>query len=182
MGLYDDEKIIHFNILYCSVLPSVNVLYLKTIINPQMKNKTLNFFGLLLMLSVLFVSCKKTVYIIKSDELAGDWIETPQASITRTLHFETDGKFSTKISSADGSVAVTLNGKYAIKGDSLKVNILERLSKDDSGQIVKTTGNSVYFEKGTFSVQNSQLTINHITYPADAPVATKSRYNRILED
>jgi len=147
-----------------------------------MNNKTLNFFGLLLVLSVVFVSCKKTVYSIQSDVLAGDWMETPQASITRTLHFETDGKFSTDIRSVDGSVAVILNGKYSIKGDSLKVNILERISKDDSGQIVKTTGNSDYFEKATFSVQNSKLTINYISYPADAPVRTKSTYNRILTD
>jgi len=146
-----------------------------------MKNKTLNFFGLLLTLSVVFLSCKKTIYI-QSDGLTGAWIETPQGSITRTLHFEDDGKFSTDIRSIDGSVAVTLNGKYLIKGDSLKVNILERITKDDSGQIVKTTGNSDYFEKATFSVENSKLTINYISYPADAPVSTQSRYKRVLED
>jgi len=142
--------------------------------------KTLNVCGLLFLLSFLFVSCKKKVDFVDHDVLTGGWAEMPQQTYNRTMSFETDGKFSYKVLGVDGYAQTTLNGKYAIKGDSLIVNILERLSKDDSGKIVRVKTNDYLFEKATFSITGFELTINHITYPADAPVFTQSKFVRIL--
>ena len=141
--------------------------------------KLLPLCGLLLMLSVLFVSCKKK-NDVKTDALTGAWSETPQQSYDRRIIFNTDGKFSLQVLGPDGYPQLTLNGKYIIKGDSLTVTIMENLEKQGAGKVVKTVTNYNIFEKGTFSVKDNVLTLNYLTYPADAPVLTQSKFNQIL--
>lgn len=145
-----------------------------------MNKKTINVLGLLFLLSVVFISCKKKVEYITTDELTGAWQESPIQVYTRRLRFETDGKFSAELLGQGGITQNMLNGTYKIKGDSLIVNIRERLDRNDSGQIVKVATNYILFEKGTFNVNDLQLTINYITYPADAPARTQAKYNRIV--
>ena len=144
-----------------------------------MKNKMLNACKLLLVLSVVMVSCKKDDKVEK-DVLNGAWVETPLQTYNHPLRFESDGRFAMEYLHPDGSAKTTFNGKYLIKGDSLKVNIQEMLEQQGSGTVVRTPANSVMFEKGTFSIRDNVLTINYITYPADAPVQTQSKFKAIL--
>jgi len=145
-----------------------------------MNKNTLTLLGLLFLLSTVFISCKKKVDSVTTNELTGAWQETPTQVYIRRIRFETNGKFSAVLLGQGGTMQNTLNGSYAIKGDSLIVNIRERLDRDDSGKIVRAATNYVFFEKGTFSVKDMQLTINHITYPADAPARTQAKFNRIM--
>jgi len=144
-----------------------------------MKNQILNACKLLIVLSVVVVSCKKSDKDEK-DVLNGAWIETPLQNYSRTLRFESGGRFAMEYHHTDHSVKTTLNGNYVIKGDSLKVNIQEMLEQQSSGTVVRTPANSVMFEKGTFSIRDKVLTINYITYPADAPVQTQLNFKAIL--
>ncbi len=145
-----------------------------------MNKNTLTLLGLLFLLSAAFISCKKKVESVTTNELTGAWQETPTQVYIRRIRFETDGKFSAVLLGQGGITQNTLNGSYAIKGDSLIVNIRERLDRDDSGKIVRVATNYIFFEKGTFSVRDLQLTINYITYPADAPARTQAKFNRIM--
>lgn len=144
-----------------------------------MKNQILNACKLLLVLSVLIVSCKKDDNDAK-DVLNGEWLETPLQTYSRTIRFESDGRFAMEYLHPNSSAKSTFKGKYVIKGDSLKVNIQEMLEQQSSGTVVQTPANSIFFEKGTFSINDNVLTINYITYPADAPVPTVSKFNAIL--
>ncbi|MCX2484654.1 hypothetical protein [Pedobacter sp. MR2016-24] len=144
-----------------------------------MKNKILNACKLLLVLSVVTVACKKDDKKEK-DVLTGTWTETPPQTYSQTLRFESDARFAMEYLHPDGAAKTTFRGKYVIKGDSLKINIQEMLELQSSGTVVRTPANSVMFEKGTFSVRDNVLTINYITYPADAPVQTQSKFKAIL--
>ena len=145
--------------------------------------KLLSICGLLIMLSVLLVSCKKKddVKVAKRDILTGSWSETSQKPYNRILHFETDGKFSMEVLDNTGYANLTLKGKYVIEGDSLTVTLLESVEQQGGGKEIKTLINNKIFEKGTFNVKDFVLTLNYITYPADAPVLTQAKYNKILK-
>lgn len=148
-----------------------------------MITKFLKNYGLLLILSVIMISCKKDKTEIegKKDVLTGAWQEAGMTGgFSRLIIFEPGGGFSLKASDKDG-VIVTLKGKYTIESDNLKVTISEQTERQANGSMLKKTVSNQLFEKGKFSISNfTLLTINHITYPADAPVPTESKYSKIM--
>lgn len=74
-----------------------------------------------------------------------------------------------------------LVGKYSISDDKLKVNITSEVEISRDGKVIKTTPNNyTLFDDGRFSIVRDVLTLNYTTYPADAPVATIRKYNKIL--
>lgn len=127
------------------------------------------------------ISCKKDKPEGKTDVLTGAWQEVGlTGGFSRLIVFEAGNGFSLKASDKDG-VIVTLKGRYTIEGDNLKVAITEQTERQANGSMLKTTVNTQLYEKGKFSITNlSILTINHITYPADAPVATISKFGKIM--
>ncbi|MGA9651793.1 MULTISPECIES: hypothetical protein [Pedobacter] len=148
-----------------------------------MINKLLKTYGLLFLLSVVMISCKKdrTEPDGKNDVLTGAWQESGlTGGFARLVVFEPGGGFSLKASDKEG-VLTTLSGKYTIEGDNLKVSITEQTERQANGSMLKTTVNTKLYENGKFLITYlSILTINHITYPADGPVSTISKFNKIL--
>lgn len=145
-----------------------------------MKTKSLLIYALLFILTFTATSCKKKVVEKNNEPLEGSWEETPSQSYPRRIVFDRNGQFSMKFLGTDGYPQLTLNGIYTVKGDSLLVKIRESLEKQDSGNIIKTTSNIDLFDKGTFNIKDFVLTINYLSYPADGPVPTQIKFNKIL--
>lgn len=143
--------------------------------------KLLKTYGMLFLLSLIMISCKKDKPEGKTDVLTGAWQEAGlTGGFSRLIVFEPDGGFSLKASDKYG-VIVTLKGKYTVESDNLKVAITEQTEVQANGSMLKTTVNTQLYEQGKFLITNfSTLTINHITYPADAPVSTISKFNKII--
>jgi hypothetical protein len=131
----------------------------------------------LLLLSVLFLSCKKEK---DGDVLIGVWKLTQNQGYESRLEFGPGQKFSMILTYADSpNHSVTQNGKFYIKGDSLFVNISEMLEKLNTQKVVKTSVNYTLFDNAIFNVRGSKLTLNYISYPADAPVSTQMIYSQV---
>ncbi|MGY3053484.1 hypothetical protein ACVWYG_001684 [Pedobacter sp. UYEF25] len=148
-----------------------------------MKTKQLRIGGLLLLLSISIFACKKDeISSEPQNALSGAWAEVPPNDSSRRIFFGTQGNFEMELrdsSKAYWSRAVI--GKYKISNDSLKVNITSEVEKSADGKVTKTTTTSyVIFDKGRFSIENDLLTIQCVTYPADGPVPTTFKYNRII--
>jgi len=132
---------------------------------------------LMIILSVLFLSCKKDK---DADTLIGVWKLTQNQGYENRLEFGPGQTFSMILTYADSpNDSVTQNGKFSIKDDSLFVNISEILEKSNTQKVVKTAVNYTLFEKATFNVRGSKLTLNYISYPTDAPVFTQMIYSQV---
>jgi hypothetical protein len=143
--------------------------------------KTLNVCVMLLMLSALLFSCKKKDNEFKkSDELTGSWYETSRQTYIRRLNFQPGGKFAMDILGTDSKVQTTLNGRYVINGNTLSVTSFEIVETQPSGKVVTTKMEDKLFDKATFNIKNLVLTIDYVSYPADAPVPTQATFNKIL--
>lgn len=117
--------------------------------------------------------------------LVGGWNAVPvEANTERRLYFGSDGSFMTAfIYHNNGDVIITsFSGTYAIKGDSLKVAIKEASEQHGNSPAVKTQSDIQLYEKATYSINGSFLMLNYITYPADGPVLTKTKFARELPD
>jgi hypothetical protein len=136
-----------------------------------------SFSKVLMVLSVLLLSCKKDK---DADTLIGVWELTQNQGYESRLEFGPGQKFSMILTYADTpNHSVTQNGKYSIKGDSLVINISEMLEKLNSQKVVKTSVNYRLFDEATFNIRGSKLTLNYISYPADAPVSTQMIYSQV---
>lgn len=62
----------------------------------------------------------------------------------------------------------------------MSATITEQAEKQSSGSVTTTPVNINWFDKGKFNIKNFVLTINYKTYPADAPVDTESKFNKII--
>lgn len=117
--------------------------------------------------------------------LVGGWNAVPvEANYGRRLYFGSDGSFTAAyIYHNDGDVSVeSFLGTYTIKGDSLKVTIKEASEQHGNSPAVKTQINIQLYEKATYSINGSSLILNYITYPADGPVLTQTKFTRELPD
>lgn len=148
-----------------------------------MNTKQLRTGGLLLLLSMSIFACKKDeISSEPKNALYGSWAEIPSNNYRTRINFGTQGNFEMALrdsSKAYWSTAVI--GRYKISNDSLKVNITRIEERSASGTVTNTTpSNYTIFDKGKFSVENDVLTIQCVTYPADGPVPTIFKYNRII--
>ena len=148
-----------------------------------MKNKLLSISGLLMLLSLVMISCKKDKTPAgPKDALTGSWEEVPQKAYSRRLLFGEGGNFSMQIRDQDNQYwSIEVIGKYTISGDQLIVNTSSNLEKSSTGKIISNTPiNYVLFDKGKFSINQQVLTINYTTYPADGPVATAAKFSQLI--
>jgi len=146
-----------------------------------MINKVFNSCSLIVLFSVMLLSCKKNVpeNLIK-DELTGVWQEM-SAGYNRVLIFEAGNKITIQLKNSQyADWHIKLTGKYVINGDNLQVNITEQSEKQSQGSVVTSPVNIRWFDNGKFNIKNSVLTINYQTYPADAPVDTESKFNKVI--
>ncbi|MEJ5964154.1 hypothetical protein [Pedobacter immunditicola] len=142
-----------------------------------MTMKIFSFGKVLMLLSVILLSCKKDKNV---DPLNGIWELTQNQGYGSRLKFGPGQKFSMILTYADSSNhSMTQNGEFSIKGDSLFVNISEVVEKLNAQTEGKTSVNYTLFDKATFDVRGSKLSLNYITYPADAPVATQMIYTQV---
>ena len=139
-----------------------------------MKKRILLLINLLAISSILFVACKKEN---NDDRLKGTWEQKENQFINR-LEFGPGQKFSMSLTYTDGSASIQ-NGNFSTKGDSLFVSVSEMVEKKANGEIVKTPVDYSLFDKATYSVRGSKLTLRHISYPADAPVITEMIYSEV---
>ncbi|RNL54527.1 hypothetical protein [Pedobacter jejuensis] len=144
--------------------------------------KISNTLIVLILFTLSFSSCKKPGKdVLSRDALTGAWEELPTQSTSRTLIFEPGGKFTSKLKmKGSNDWFIMVSGTYATDADNVIVNITEEQERDASGKITKTPVNFRYFDKGKFNIQNFVLTIDYKTYPADAPVDTQAKFNKIL--
>ena len=148
-----------------------------------MKNKLRSISGLLMLLSLVMISCKKDKTPAgPKDALTGSWEAVPQKAYSKRLLFEAGGNFSMQIRDQGNQYWSTeVIGKYTISGDQLIVNTSSNLEKSSTGKIISNTPvNYVLFDKGKFSIDQQVLTINYTTYPADGPVPTVAKFNQLI--
>jgi len=146
-----------------------------------MIKKTLNTCGLLILLSLTMLSCKKNAEEnLPKDALTGAWQEIA-TGYNRVLIFDPGNKITILVRmSQNVDWSLKLTGKYTVDGDNLTAKITEQTERQSSGALITTPVNFQWFDKGKFSVKNFVLTINYKTYPADAPVDTESKFNKII--
>ena len=148
---------------------------------PIMINRISNACRLIILFSFLLISCKKNgTENLPKDELTGVWSEM-STGYTRVLIFEPGNRITIQIkNSQNADWHIKLTGKYVINGDNLDVNITEQSEKQSQGSVVTSPVNIRWFDSGKFNIKNFVLTINYITYPADAAVDTESKFNKII--
>ncbi len=131
----------------------------------------------LLTVAILFtltLACKKDNPSNHNAQLVGSWTESPiEAQYSRTLYFDADGSFTLHSNSFGSSPSgTTLNGTYSVNGNQLTINVTEEISRSVGFPPTNTKINYSLLDKATFSVAGNKLTLNYVSYPADAPVAT----------
>ena len=139
-----------------------------------MKKGILLLINLLVISSILIIACKKEN---NEGRLSGVWEQTENQFVSR-LSFGPGQRFSMSLAYPDGTASIQ-NGNFSTKGDSLFVSISEMVEKRVNGETLKSRVDYSLFEKATFSIRGSKLTLKYITYPADAPVTTEMIYSEV---
>lgn len=148
-----------------------------------MITKQLKTNGLLLLITISIFACKKDEVSSKAkDVLSGAWAETPENTYCSQLFFGNDGYFALRLKDSTRTYwGRSLVGKYSISEDRLKVNITNEVETDLNGKMTSNASvNRTLFDDGKFTVNHTVLTIDYTTYPADAPMPTTKKYNKIL--
>ncbi|WP_316830121.1 hypothetical protein [Pedobacter aquatilis] len=147
-----------------------------------MIKKTFNACGLLILLSMLMLSCKKDgIGNLSKDALTNTSWQEMTTGYNRVLIFEAGGKITILIKAsqfADWNIKLT--GKYVINGNNLEATVTEQSERNGSGPVTTTAVNYKWFDQGKFTIKNSVLTVNYKTYPADAPVDTETKFSQII--
>ena len=128
--------------------------------------------------------------------LNGSWINrenmSPAGYFTTQLTFAADGTFTDAVrsfgcyagQSRDDLCAYTImSGTYSIEGDQLKIGVNRIASWDrfygaDSPETVQIV-NTTLFDQSHFRITALTLTLDYVTYPADAPVPTTNVFIRM---
>ncbi|MFC4210110.1 hypothetical protein ACFOWA_02880 [Pedobacter lithocola] len=142
----------------------------------------LNTLVVIILVTLSFSSCKKPGKdLLPKDALTGAWEELPTQPTSRTLIFEPGGKFTSKLKmKGTYDWFILASGTYAIDADNIFVTITEVQERDAFGKITKSPVNFSYFDKGKFNIKDFVLTIDYKTYPADSPMDTQAKFNKIL--
>ena len=131
----------------------------------------------LMLLSVILLSCKKEKDV---DQLNGVWELKQNEGYVSRLKFGPGHDFSRILTNVDTpNQWFTEYGKFSIKGDSLFITISQELEKLKTEKVVMTPVKKTLFEKATFHVSGSKLTLSYISYPADAPVSTQMIFTQV---
>lgn len=141
----------------------------------MMKKLTIAFTLALVCISLL--ACDKE----RSYEhpLVGEWREMDLSGVFRTVIFTNDQKFHVVIADMHGYATIYL-GSYQLDGDKLKMFTQEMVNSEPRKPAVKTASNVPLYENATFSIAGDILTMNYISYPADAPVSTTAKFRKAV--
>lgn len=116
--------------------------------------------------------------------ILGGWYEMPIiVNTSRNLSFGSDGTFVMTITNYSTSTSIIkFSGTFKIKGDSLLVTIKEKSIREGNNPVTTTPADDKLYENAKFNVNDSILTLNYTTYPADGPVPTQTKFRRQLPD
>ena len=150
-------------------------------------------FVLCLAIATGVVSCNSSTE--SESGLIGSWISTeslsPSGHMTTQLSFAGDGTFTDAIrtfgvypgqSRNDLSSYTIMSGTYTTDGDQLESNVSrvetwDRFHGADSPPTVRNV-NTTVFDQGRFRISGFSLTLDYLTFPADAPVPTTKAFIR----
>jgi hypothetical protein len=155
-----------------------------------------NSFALCLAIVTGVVACTNTTG--SEARLIGDWVKrenlSPSGYYTTQLSFAEDGTFTDAVrdfgcypgQSRDDPCAYTImSGTYTIEGDQLRMNV-SRIATWDRGfngpgspEVVRNV-NSTVFDSSHFRIAGLLLTLDYLSFPADAAVATTATFVRVL--
>lgn len=155
-----------------------------------MKNNIFSFKVLLFITSVLiFSSCER-----KTDEtLNGTWAYTtdsnPRGYIINEITFNNDGSFTKKITwhgiyegqdSDELSAWTEITGNFEANEDILIITATKFITWDSflSADPVTTIKTELLYRNCTFDINEKILELKYLTFPADAPVQTRSLYKK----
>jgi hypothetical protein len=141
--------------------------------------KISNVLMFLTLIAIALISCKKDVVEPPTHALHGNWEESDLNGLSRRLSFSNDQSFQLSIAYTDGGSTVFL-GTYQINGASIKVNIQEMQEQQPNKPLIRTASSANLYEDATYSIDTNVLLLNYTSYPADAPVATTAKFNRII--
>jgi len=127
--------------------------------------------------------------------LIGNWSVSESLNIghyTTQLTFAGDGTFTDAVrifgaypgqSNNDLSSYSIMSGTYKVDGDRLQTNITHTVVWDrfygaNSPETVQTV-NITLFDQTHFRIVGPMLTLNYVSYPADAPVSTTKTFIRV---
>jgi hypothetical protein len=127
--------------------------------------------------------------------LVGNWAVSESTSpgyYTTQLTFAGDGTFTDAVrmfgsypgqSKNDLSSYTIMSGTYKVDGDQLQTNITHTVVWDrfygaNSPETVQTV-NPTVFDQTHFRILGPMLTLNYVSYPADAPVPTTKTLIRV---
>src|SRR5438105_13293246 len=144
-----------------------------------------------LVMGVVAAACRDSTAPTAPSALVGAWMaprETlrPSGSMTRYLGFSEDGTFVYTVNSYGiygGSTPGQLSaytittGSYQVDGDRIALTAKRVTTWDSfygagSPERVELVSTSI-FDQARFSIVVGLLTLDYITYPADAPVPTR---------
>lgn len=130
--------------------------------------------------SAILMSCSKDK--TEKDpvkEIEGTWMESSiHASLINYLEFHSDGTFSSTYKNSNESATV-ISGTYSVKGDSLKVHVAKQTTKVNGQSDAFALDDNDVYDKCTFKIKDNVLSLNYISYPADAPVKTNAVFIRV---
>lgn len=136
----------------------------------------------LLLIILLASACKKDKVQpdVEVNTLRGTWKEretTPD--FNRYLKLTQDSIFLIYKPINTLNEESYFSGTYAIKGDSLKADFNELITKRDNKLISKVKIYGQVLDNATFRVNNNILTLKYVTYPADAPMVTRATFDKV---
>lgn len=154
-------------------------------------------------LSILFVSCEKNEDTfndekgIEEPELIGSWVRVDTISVhqrsykyfnTREITYFASNKFFDKIEyiKVDSNLLnpekkgfQSLSGTYSIQGNKIRYTLLEAsFFEEDFPTMTRTEKYANAKDSVSYTINGTVLTLNYLSYPADAPVETNMVFKR----
>ena len=132
--------------------------------------------------AVLVGGCTEPIPVDQAP-LIGSWAEDGNTIAPRYLTFGQGKLFAFIITHADGSWT-SIGGSYATDGNRIELTPTLRYDFPVGGPMVTTNpyADARFFDEATFAVTPAALSLNYLSYPADAPVPTVMTFHRDVED
>ncbi|MFD1257037.1 hypothetical protein ACFQ3S_09535 [Mucilaginibacter terrae] len=136
----------------------------------------------LLLLVLLVSACKKDKARpdVEFNTLQGTWKDRESTpNFNKFLKVTQDSIFLMFKPIGNFNEESYFSGTYNIKGDSLKVNFNESVTKRDNKVISKIKIYGQVLDNATFKLNNNILALKYLSYPADAPVVARSTFEKV---
>ena len=141
------------------------------------------FSGYALLLIVLFASaCKKDKVQpdVEVNTLQGTWKDNESTpNFNRYLKLTPDSIFLIFKPIGTFNEEHYFSGTYTIKGDSLKADFNESVSKINNKLVDRIKIYGQVLDNATYRLNNNFLFLKYVTYPADAPMVTRTTFAKV---